>query len=83
MKLTVRSCTSLEGSRATGHVSLVRSSMSSSLLLLESKTTRKQEKSGMLPNYHQNIPRIILGILSGSINTNIRLNYTYCKKTDT
>lgn len=54
VKLTVRSCISLGGSRATGNVSLVKSSVSSSLLLLESKTTRKQEKSGTRPNYHQN-----------------------------
>lgn len=50
----VRSCISLGGSRATGNVSLVKFSVSSSLLLLESKTTRKQEKSGTRPNYHQN-----------------------------
>lgn len=56
VKLTVGSWTSIGGSGATGNVSLVESSGSSSLHLLERKTTRKQEKSGTQPYEHRNSP---------------------------
>lgn len=78
---TVRSWTSLGGKGAVGNVSLVESNGSSSLRLLERETTKKsRRKVGHDPTATKIVQELLLGTLSGSINTKIRLNYKGGKK---